>query len=173
MRVPHLQAVIDSLMKQTYRPNLIVNLPYWSNREDCPYPLPQLRGDHGPITKLYPVLREKRDPETLIIIVDYVHDRVETLVRAAQKHPEATIGSWWNFFGFVRSPKNWVRVSVLEGTSGCIYRRRFFSNDLIDYGDALKELVLMDDAWISGYLVRSPHARSKRASVSVQDRTSH
>jgi hypothetical protein len=59
MRAPHPQSVIDSLMKQTCRTEKTAPILFLNSEVT------------GPITKLY--------PETLII-VDYVHDRVETLV---------------------------------------------------------------------------------------------
>lgn len=175
-RVPYLQRIIDCLLSQTYQVDRIyINLPHWSKREQCEYPLPQLKGndkiqivrcnDHGPITKLYPALLEEQDPETLIITVDddieYIPERIETLVHWAEKFPEAAIGGtgfivgpWWWFYGTVHRPKTPTPVSVLEGFSGCAYRRGFFSDDLIDYQDAPSGAFYNDDVWISGYLAR-------------------
>lgn len=175
-RVPYLQRIIDCLLNQTYQVDRIyINLPFWSQREKRDYPLPQLQKndkvkvircqDHGPITKLYPVLREERDPETLIITVDddieYVPERIETLVHWAQEHPEAAIGGtgfivgpWWWFYGTVHRPKKATPVSVIEGFSGCAYRRGFFSDDLLNYEGAPPEAFYNDDVWISGYLAK-------------------
>ena len=174
-RIKTLNTVLKSLLNQTYPIDLIyINLPYWSKREDCEYPLPDLYNfstqirilrceDHGPITKLYPVLAEETDPETLIITVDddcnYSTDGIETLVRWAEEFPDAAIGSagitvgrWYNYLGYVRNTSKVTPVSILEGYSGCAYRRKFFQDDLIDYNDAPKEAFYHDDFWISGYL---------------------
>lgn len=175
-RVPYLQQIIDCLFGQTQQVDRIyINLPYWSKREKRDYPLPSLRKDerikvvrcqdHGPITKLYPVLQEEKDPETLIITVDddieYVPERIKTLVDWAKKFPGAAIGGtgfivgpWWAFYGTVHRPKVPTPVSVIEGFSGCAYRRGFFSNDLIDYTGAPPEAFYNDDVWISGWLAQ-------------------
>lgn len=173
-RVKTLNTVLESLLNQTYPIDLIyINLPHWSKRERCEYPLPEkvdpnririLRcEDYGPITKLYPVLAQETDPETLIITVDddcnYSSDRIETLVRWAKEFPDAaiggagiTVGRWHNYLGYVRNTSVLTPVSILEGYSGCAYRRKFFQDDLIDYSDAPKEAFYHDDFWISGSL---------------------
>jgi hypothetical protein len=173
-RVHHLQEIVTCLKKQTLQVNRIyINLPIWSERENRPYPTPSLNddsqvkvircADHGPITKLYPILDEELDPETLIITVDddidYIPERIALLVKWAKNYPDSAIGgsgfiigNWWNFFGTICQPKNSMRVDVLEGYSGCAYRRKFFKNDIIDYTGAPTEAFYHDDVWISGYL---------------------
>lgn len=175
-RLPYLQRAIDHLLNQTYPVDQIyLHLPNWSKRERRPYPLPQLRPDprlrvvrcqdYGPITKLYPVLQEEQDPHTLIITVDddiqYVPERIETLVRWAERFPDSAIGGtgfivgpWWWFYGTVHRPETPTPVSVLEGFSGCAYRRGFFSEDLIDYTGAPDGAFYNDDVWISGHLAQ-------------------
>lgn len=177
-RVEYLNQIVQCLKKQTYEVDRIyINLPKWSHRENIAYPDvedtltqdPQVCvvhcEDHGPITKLYPILTHETDPETLIITVDddieYIPERVALLVKWAQLYPNVAIGGsgfilgkWWNFFGTIRMPKEITAVDVIEGYSGCAYRRKFFDEDLIDYTGAPKEAFYHDDVWISGYLAK-------------------
>lgn len=175
-RVPYLSGIIHCLLNQTCSIDRIyVNLPYWSRREKCEYPLPELEEnerikiirceDHGPITKLYPVLKYERDPQTIIVTVDddiqYIPERIETLVHWAELYPQAAIGGtgfiagpWWSFYGTVHRTVEITPVSVLEGFSGCAYRRGFFKDDLIDFTGAPPEAFYNDDVWISGYLAK-------------------
>lgn len=171
-----LQGIIDCIESQTVQVDKIyVNLPDWSIREKRTYPEIRLRPnprieivsceDKGPITKLYPVLERERSPTTLIITLDddiiYSNDRVETLKRWAEEFPGSavggsgfTVGKPWSFFGTVKHPKTPTKISVLEGVSGCAYRRGFFSDDFLEYGQAPKEAFFNDDVWISGRLAQ-------------------
>ncbi len=175
-RVQHLPKIIQCLLQQTCPVDMIyLNIPVWSKREKCEYPVPKFLDttkvkvircdDHGPITKLYPVLKYERDPETLIITVDddieYIPERIATLVHWAKKYPQAAIGGtgfiagpWWSFYGTVHRPQEITPVSVIEGFSGCAYRRGFFKDDLIDYTGAPDGAFYNDDVWISGYLAQ-------------------
>jgi len=172
-RVKALSSVLKRIKEQTYPVDQVyLCLPTWSRRENCPYPslseknvhnLKVIRcKDYGPLTKIYPVLKYERDPDTIIITVDddveYPRNLVETLVFYSGKYPDSavggsgyTLGSWYNFFG--KSCFDEITpVDVLEGFNGCAYRRRFFDYDLADFGDAPKECFYHDDLWISGYL---------------------
>jgi len=175
-RVLHLKGFLSLLQQQTFQPDRIyINLPKWSKRENCAYPEPDIEEtdqvriirceDYGPITKLYPILSEELDPETIIITLDddieYIPDRIQQLVQMTREYPNAAIGGsgfilgeLWNFFGTVRTPKTATLVDVLEGYSGCAYRRKFFQDDLLNYDQAPKEAFYHDDVWISGHLAR-------------------
>lgn len=173
-RVKYVSKIIRYLLEQTYPIDRIyLNIPYWSKREQKEYPLPEcphsdrltiLRcEDYGPITKLYPTLQEEKDPQTLIITLDddtdYSPDRIQTLVHWAQRFPEAAIGgtgmiigNFWNAISPVHQPHRLTPVDILEGYSGCAYRRKFFDQNLIDYSQAPREAFYHDDVWISGKL---------------------
>lgn len=174
-RVSRIGDIIRCLQRQTYPIDQIyLNIPWVSRREGVPYPdLPadlDLTGvkvircqDYGPITKLYPTLQYETDPNTIIITFDddliYRPDRVETLVKWCKQYPDAAIagsgyiiGKWYNFFGHIEQPKELTPVSIIEGYSGCAYRRKFFDYDLIDYSGAPPEAFYHDDVWISGQL---------------------
>lgn len=161
-RIPYLHRIIKQLQNQTYPIDKIyLNLPYYSNREKCKYPpLPKdldLKNvqvvrckDYGPITKLYPILKYENHPDTIIITVDddisYIPTRVETLVKWCKKYPTCAfaatgyiIDNWYNYIGRINRPENSIPVSVIEGYSGCAYRRKFFDCDLLDYSGAPEE----------------------------------
>ena len=195
-RVSHLAKVLNSLLDQTYPIDQIyLNIPYWSTRENCPYPdltsssrIKIIRcEDYGPITKLIPVLQVEKNPETIIITVDddvqYNNKQVEKLVYWAQKYPDSAIGSGGviagsgiNFFGKIISPNQLTSVSVIEGVTGCAYRRKFFTSDILDYTGAPKEAFYHDDFWISGHLARKgiprlvhPDTESAGGSLGLQN----
>lgn len=174
-RVKFLSKILNCIHEQDYKiDKTYLLLPWKSKRENKKYPpLPidiNLTNvdvirceDYGPITKLYPILKYETDPETCIITFDddvsYLPNRVSTLVKYALKYPNSAIsgsgfivGNWWNFFGSIVYPKKITSVSVIEGYSGCLYRRKFFDEALIDYTNAPKEAFYHDDVWISGYL---------------------
>lgn len=174
-RVPYLHRIINQLQNQTYPIDKIyLNIPYYSNREKREYPpLPDnlnLKNvqvirceDRGPITKLYPVLQYETHDDTIIITLDddvsYIPTRVETLVKWCRLYPNSAlaatgyiIGNWYNYFGHIECPEKITTVSIIEGYSGCAYRRKFFNTDLLDYSGAPKESYYHDDVWISGYL---------------------
>jgi hypothetical protein len=178
-RVSSLDRIIGCLKKQTLIPDRIyLNLPRYSIREKIPYPdYPSDKlvyvnrcDDYGPITKLYPTLLLEKDPETIIITVDddvdYSEDLIETLVRGAQLHPNSAIsgsgfivGDLWNCFAVIHSPNDWTEVSVIEGYSGCAYRRKFFDADLLDYTGAPSCAFYHDDIWISRHLAKKKISR--------------
>mgnify|MGYP002624112817 FL=1 len=181
-RVAYLDKILNCLRNQTYPIDKIyLNLPEDSRREGRPYPeLPttlDLRGvkvvrclDLGPITKIAPMLQFENDPDTLIVTVDddieYAPTRMEELVYWSQRFPDSAIGGsgkivgeWWNCFGYVRHVERPVPVSIIEGYSGCIYRRKFFTTDLLNYTGAPSGAFYNDDVWISGHLARKGMVR--------------
>lgn len=52
----------------------------------------------------------------------------------------------------IHQPNKLTPVDIIEGYSGCAYRRKFFDQSLIDYSGAPKEAFYHDDVWISGRL---------------------
>ena len=174
-RVEKLNIIVDNMLRQTLQPDsIIINLPFHSIREKRPYPIfssscPLVKvnrcKDYGPLTKLYPTLQVEKDENTLIVTVDddvnYPLDLLEQLYKAYKRNRECaigasgyTVGKWWNLFGRVNKPLVDTKTSVIEGYSGCLYKRGFFKDDLLDYGDAPKTMFYHDDLWISGYLAK-------------------
>lgn len=184
-RLKFLDRVVRDLLNQTHLPDTIyLHIPRYSKKENRPYDVDSLRtflpsdsrllinicDDYGPITKLIPTLDLETDPETLIIIVDddmhYYPDRIKQLLTYAEEYPNAAIGgdgwiisSGINFLGYVYQPSQMTKVSILQGCSGCLFRRKFFPHkgqDLLDFRDLNPDLrksaILNDDLWISAYL---------------------
>jgi hypothetical protein len=208
-RAHAVKGMIDKLSEQTVLPDRIyLCLPYWSKKEGREYPVPDglsdrvtiLRcEDYGPITKILPTLFVEKHPETMIITLDddthYPTNRLEQLVTWARSDPNAAwggdgrvIGDRWSFWQFAR-PRNDrpARASILQGISGCLYRRKFFSDDPSDLitieplpGEDRYELVrsahVNDDIQISGYLAmrnipRMVHPGAIREDDAILSRT--
>jgi len=194
-RIRYLPHVFEQIRSQTYSIDQVyLHLPKWSKREKREYPsLPNeislenltiVRcNDYGPITKLYPVLDHERHPDTIIVTIDddveYYPDLIKDFVHYCELYPNSAIGgsgyiigSWYNFMGKVY-PKEVIPVSVIEGLSGCAYRRRFFKSDLIDYKDAPRGAFYHDDLWISGYLSLNGIQRLVRPGPPAKTKISH
>lgn len=176
-RVDRLGEVVMRLLSQTRVPDRIyINLPVVSRRQgvkypdvpaSCRHPLVMINrcDDLGPLTKLAPTLRHETLPDTLIITVDddiaYQNTRIQDLVDAATRRPDAAIGGtgfilgeWWRFYGTVKTPEQDTPVDVIEGYSACAYRRRFFGATISPPIDAPPSLFYHDDILISGSLAR-------------------
>lgn len=110
-RLPYLAPTLKSLLRQSCAPRkIIVNLPFYSLREKCPYDIPDwligLSGveihrveDLGPATKLLPTLKRVAPDQPIIVVDDdrlYHQTFIADLVRAADALPGASIGhSGW------------------------------------------------------------------------------
>ena len=129
--------------------------------------------DRGPVTKLAALTDRRIEQTDIVVTVDddivYEPRWLETLVEAAEKHPEHACGfSGWNTAGFLRAHREkdakggsfvWPSVpgpcDVLEGWAGAAYRRRFFMFDPSGYPRVLSPLPMfryVDDVWISWQL---------------------
>jgi len=174
-RVPLLGTFLSSLSKQTRKPDVIyLCYPKYSEKEKVDYPplseevLEQVTVlsccDLGPITKLVPTLETEKDPETLIVTLDddraYDPETLEKFYNYAEEYPNCALGATgWvvgglvDFLNFVEDPEEPVPVDIIQGFTGCLYRRGFFHlKSLLDYQGAPKGAKFHDDIWISGHL---------------------
>jgi len=110
-RLPFLDLTLKSLLRQSSLPKrIVINIPYFSNREDCVYTLPEWLlclhsveihrcDDLGPATKLLPSLVRFDKRQQLIVVDDdriYHETLIHNFVRAALKEPDCALGmSGW------------------------------------------------------------------------------
>lgn len=176
-RVPYLARAFEQILKQTVQPDRIyLCLPRYSKKEQCEYPPvnvpPRVRvlhcEDYGPITKLAPVLRVEKDPDTILLVMDddmeYEANRFSQLIEYSKDAPYAAlsgdgwiVGNWWNYYGYVRNPPTLTAVSIIQGCSVCLYYRKFFTKDILEYPKdpvIQRSAYINDDIWISGYLAK-------------------
>jgi hypothetical protein len=173
--------VIRSLLKEPELDLVYLNLPFVYEKTGELYPNPLFKDprlvinrceDKGPITKVYPVLDLENDPSTLIFIVD--DDKIPAkgivgkFLKHQKMHPEAvlTSGGWVKGHGIVsyqpmhNNFSKTKRVDWVEGTSGIMAFRKFFSTkkDLLDYSKAGTYDSLFkrhDDHWLSWHFVNN------------------
>jgi hypothetical protein len=125
--------------------------------------------DLGPITKLIPVLKLEKDPETIIVTFDddvLVHPEVSSiLLRKCQEYSNACLSfSGWCVGGFpylyqlaIKNDRD-VACDWLQGVHSIAYRRKFLDEqEIINFPNRfpgrIKSLLKMnDDHWISAYL---------------------
>lgn len=145
----------------------------------------KIKEDYGPICKLYGALLMEQDADTVIITVDddaiYPPDFVEKLLEKHLYHPDVAITSagvmiglgfpffainttirevtkWNGVLGFDIGP-NGRQVDIVQGNSGCLYKRSFFCtkdklyNKLLTYTKD-EDVFKSDDILISGYLCK-------------------
>lgn len=119
--------------------------------------------DLGPITKLYPVLDEEKDPNTLIVTFDddnlIKKGLINFLLKGLKRHPTAAIGisgiCIGNFPWYYQRTKyvdQDIQVDWLEGVCTCLYQRSFFGEDFLLFKNKNKHYEKNDDHWISAYL---------------------
>jgi len=176
-RINNLYKVINSINNNSIKPdNIYINLPVFSEREKTEYIVPSYLkdidnviinkcDDYGPITKLYPTLKEEKDPETIIICIDddkeYDKYLIENLLKGSEKYPDNCICvSGWNYINlgilalpFIQPPvKNIVRkVKILQCYNGVLYKRKFFDDSFKNFIN-VKLCFTTDDIIISKYL---------------------
>lgn len=161
-------AILTSMSYSNYEIHL--NIPYTNKKTNEDYLIPDwLRTyktdklkifrckDYGSITKLIPTLERTEDPEQIIITVDddleYIDGFIEYHLLKREKYTNMAIG----FAGigaidgschFCTTVKKDVRVKVIEGYKTVSYKRKFFSDDFIEFSSKSWS----DDITISAYL---------------------
>jgi len=132
--------------------------------------------DLGPATKLLPILRIERDPDTLIVTadddVDYPDVMLATLEQAFTIQANAAVGfTGWRLVSLEPQPvvehyneanphcTAMHPVQVLEGTRGVLYKRSFFAEDVFTHLAGEPAFRYHDDIFFGGYLAH--HGVSK------------
>lgn len=156
-RITKLQPVIDSMMKQTIQPDKIyLNLPNVFKRDNTTFTLPlpefitqnksiyvHFCEDIGPATKILPVLSLEKDPDTILISIDddinYPPQLIETFLGFSQDYPDACLtGTSYmlkentnKMYSNTPEKLQGQEVELLEGYSGVLYKRKFFSEAVL------------------------------------------
>eukprot|EP00812_Abedinium_dasypus_P009969 NODE_361_length_1635_cov_235.081013.p1 GENE.NODE_361_length_1635_cov_235.081013~~NODE_361_length_1635_cov_235.081013.p1 ORF type:complete len:452 (+),score=106.34 NODE_361_length_1635_cov_235.081013:92-1447(+) len=174
-RIDHIEPVLDSLLRQTWRPDALhLSVPRVHRRSGRRYALPGwlLRkegvrvsrcDDDGPVTPLLNALHLVRDPWTFVTIVhdDHVYAPrfLETMMRVVVAHPGCAIAVQ-GFLGvrgrdvegalprFVHD-LGFEAGPVLANHLGAVYQRAFFDERVYDIP---RECMYQPDAWISAHL---------------------
>jgi hypothetical protein len=182
-RINNIRKTIDSIGKQSVRPDIIyLNLPEVCRRQKHkPYVVPdflrdntsvhilKMDYDYGPSMKLLPVLDHESDPGTAIITVDDDHEYdkrfIETLLHYEKKFPDCALGfNGWNISPLIEQNRyefieenleEPVKADVLEGYRGVLYKKRFFDKTIFDYRGFPEAAHRVDDVWISAHLARN------------------
>lgn len=178
-RIENLQDTIQSILDNTMLPDRI----YLNIHKDIDIPpellkflqeqkiiiIIPLEIDYGPVTKLYPTLLHETDPETIIITIDddiiYHPNTIKHLLNASYNYPDTCICvSGWNYINLglfhipiINPSKNEVvKVSILQGYNGVLYKRKFFSDlAILEKNMNVKECKTTDDILISNSLTQS------------------
>lgn len=181
-RIDHLRPTLAALLDQSEPADeLVVVLPPRSLREDRDYVVPpwleaaeaitvlRTPRDEGPASKLLPLLRRERDPDTLLVAVDddvlYPRDFLQTLLAAHERDPDAALGfrGWdlppsmdWHETRTLYGPSQESArdVDVLTGTWGLAVRPGFFDDEVHSREGWPSEAFTVDDIWFSGHLAK-------------------
>jgi hypothetical protein len=171
-RVFKVQEVVDNMNKQSLKPDLImVNIPYYSKREETEYKLPFIKGDnvqvnrtsdYGPLTKIRPAINriDAENKEDIIISIDddeeYDKDFIKSITHAMNLYPNTciTYGGWNYYYNHTLNLLLHLYafygsyVDILHGYRGTAYRRKFFDK----IRNSNKECFTVDDIYISNLL---------------------
>jgi hypothetical protein len=173
-RLKFVPEIFDKIKKQTFQPTTIfVCIPYFSIRKNTEYIIPNNWNfddniiivrcdDYGPGTKLLGCIPYISDPETIIITIDddisYGDNTFESLVKYGVKYPNSAIcfkGLTKNIEGSICKNKDIQELYGIQGYGGVLYRRKFISNDMIEYFEDLfidYSCFVSDDLSISKWL---------------------
>ncbi|MFD7733973.1 hypothetical protein ACFV6F_26790 [Kitasatospora phosalacinea] len=172
-RLPLIGPALRSLLDQSCPADRIVlALPHLSVRGTAAYPAPRaLPGavevlrceDHGPATKLLPVLAA--EPEAVIVAVDddvvYPRDFLQCLLTWHERCPDTAVGlrGWrrdpvWPRHVFGTGIAAPVEVDVLMGTWGYLVPPGAFDAAVHDFTAWPPATRWADDIWFSGHLAR-------------------
>jgi hypothetical protein len=177
-RLASLPLVLRSLLEQSLPADRVVlAYPHYSLRDGAPYPQPPLlpRGvdllrctDHGPLTKLLPVLAE--EPNALIVIADddivYPSGLLAALYAAHLAAPTAALGLRGCRLNGDLAPKDLrhifgtgiaapAAVDLLMGTWGMLLPSGALDGaELENFNGWPPQARWVDDVWISGHLAR-------------------
>jgi hypothetical protein len=183
-RIQYLPEILKSLVDQKMPfSRIYLHIPYQSLKKKH-YMIPnhlgkfvgdngiiinRIKEDLGPITKLIPVLKLEKDPETIIVTFDddvLVHPDVSSILfRKCQEYPNACLSfSGWCVGKFpypyqlvIRNDRD-VACDWLQGVHSIAYRRGFLDEEVImkfpsRFPERIRSLLRMnDDHWISAYL---------------------
>lgn len=183
-RIQYLPEILKSLLAQTMPfARIYLHIPYQSLKKKL-YIVPghlekfaksngivinRTNEDWGPITKLIPILRLEKDPETIIVTFDddtLAHPLVSSILsRKCQEYPNAClsfsgwcIGKFPYLYQLVMGNKRDVACDWLQGVHSIAYRRKFLDErEILDFPHKFPErerslLKMNDDHWISAYL---------------------
>ena len=176
-RLKFVPEIIDKIKKQTFQPTKIyVSIPHFSIRKNTEYLIPNNWNfddniiivrcdDYGPGTKLLGCIPYISDPETMIITIDdditYDDSTFEILVKHGVKYPNSAIcveGLTKNVTsgsGSICKNKDIQEVYGIRGFGGVLYRRKFITDDMINYFEDLYidySCFVSDDLTISKWL---------------------
>ncbi|CAK0778500.1 hypothetical protein CCP3SC1AL1_990007 [Gammaproteobacteria bacterium] len=175
-RITLIKDTLDSIMKQTIKPDLIyLNLPFVFKRTNkkFKYPLPSFITsntlivvnqckDIGPATKVLPVLEHEQKNETVIISIDdditYNPLLIETLLSRSNEFPNSVITTSSFVIDDIRQKKNErhdvTYVQLLEGFSGVLYKVKFIKNfDISILSKTIVECFRSDDVMLSNHVL--------------------
>jgi hypothetical protein len=172
-RLPFLKETLKDLMLSSINPDHIyLNIPYKNKRLKSTYVLSdeiiEFVSEHdyitinrcedvGPATKLLPTLKKEQDPETIIITADDDIFYPETYHEELLHEILSSTKTAFAYRGIIFDKNNDSPIyvtktkecDVLEGFTGVVYKRKFFTDDIFDI---CKECYFTDDIWISAHL---------------------
>lgn len=185
LRLPKILAVLATL-DVTYVKNINVVLPekygkkqeiYNNNDIDKISKFPKVKiirtkKDYGPITKMLPVIRQIKDPKSIIISVDddvgyplgmineFIYQKVEKYPNAVIQSPDegqdfrSDIGNFKKVFPSKKKPRK-PYADLVEGWLGVAYSKKLVNDKEMEIiADLSKECLLSDDLVISYILAK-------------------
>ena len=185
LRLPKVLAVLATI-DSTHIKNINVVLPdkYGKNKEtynqadiDKIGKFPKVKiirtqKDYGPITKMLPVIREVKDPKSIIISIDddvgyplgmineFIYQKVEKYPNAVVQSPDEgqdfrnDIGNFKKVFPSKQKPTK-PYADLVEGWLGVAYTKKLVNDKEMEiFADLSKECLLSDDLVISYVLAK-------------------
>ena len=185
LRLPKVLAVLATI-DSTHIKNINVVLPdkYGKNKEtynqddiDKIGKFPKVKiirtqKDYGPITKMLPVIREVKDPKSIIISIDddvgyplgmineFIYQKVEKYPNAVVQSPDEgqdfrnDIGNFKKVFPSKQKPRK-PYADLIEGWLGVAYTKKLVNDKEMEiFADLSKECLLSDDLVISYVLAK-------------------
>ena len=185
LRLPKILAVLATI-DSTHIKNINVVLPdkYGKNKEtynqddiDKIGNFPKVKiirtqKDYGPITKMLPVIRDVKDPKSIIISIDddvgyplgmineFIYQKVEKYPNAVVQSPDEgqdfrnDIGNFKKVFPTKQKPRK-PYADLVEGWLGVAYTKKLVNDKEMEiFADLSKECLLSDDLVISYVLAK-------------------
>jgi len=173
-RMPYIEQTLKSLLRQDRVMKIILNIPLYSDKEQCKYKIPhnirrmeqkypwfcinRIEQDYGPASKLLPILKLTGIEKIIVCDDDVIYgpQLVRQLVDGSNIYPDCaiTIHTSSNYQytpGVSLQDKD---VTIVRGYSGYLVRPQFFkSSNIFDYTNTPRECRISDDLWISGHLL--------------------
>jgi hypothetical protein len=118
--------------------------------------------DIGPATKIIPVLKFEKNPETILISVDddtfYMKNHISHFVYYSLKYPNSVITGSSFITDSNRQENNYDKdveyVQFLEGFSGVLYKVKFFKDIPMSlFTSTIKACYLADDLVLSNFIL--------------------